>query len=234
MKLNDDLVRNFFRITMKVERSITVLFGHKINNSIAALQWKAFCLLMYLLPLNTFPVSAQKLNLDYKVVNNGNTIGWVKIQRINNGSASSIVLTSEVKRRIIFLLTVEEKQDAYFNAGGMINSSIYRKVNDNVKMDQQTIYKGNYYEIKNPKTSDRIVIQQVQYNLLSMYIKEPVNIEQVYSETFQRYLAIEPKGNSVYKLKLPDGNTNYYYYEYGICSKVVMEHTLFTIEFVRK
>ncbi len=193
----------------------------------------AICVLISMLMLTVSVASAQKLNLNYKVVNNGNVIGWVKIQKINNGSASSIVLTSEVKRRIIFLLTVEEKQDAYFNEAGMINSSIYRKVNDNVKMNQQTIYKGSYYEINNPKTTERVVIQQVQYNLLSMYIKEPVNINKVYSETFQRYLTIEPKGNSVYKLKQPDGNVNYYYYENGICSKVVMEHSLFSIQFVR-
>lgn len=178
---------------------------------------------------------AQKLNLHYKVVNNGNTIGWVKIQKINDahGNVSSIVLTSEVKRRIIFLLTVEEKQDTYFNETGMVKSSIYRKINDNVKMNQQTVFKGDYYEFKSPKTSERVAMPQVQYNALSMYIREPVNIEKVFSETFQRYLKIEPQGKSVYKLKLPDGNTNTYYYDNGICSRVVMEHTLFTFEFVR-
>lgn len=217
---------------MKDKNQIIKLFEPGANPFFPALRWKA-CYAFTLLVLSALSAFAQKLNLNYKVVNNGNIIGWVKIQKINNGSASSIILTSEVKRRIIFLLTVEEKQDAYFNETGMITSSIYRKVNDNVKMNQQTVYKGNYYEIKNPKTSERIVIQQIQYNLLSMYIKEPVNINKVYSETFLRYLVIEPKGNSVYKLKLPDGNTNYYHYENGTCSKVVMEHSLFTIEFVR-
>lgn len=202
------------------------------NPFIPAFLWKA-CYTLILVVLSALTASAQKLNLNYKVVNNGNIIGWVKIQKNDNGSGSSIILTSEVKRRIIFLLTVEEKQDAYFNEAGMITSSIYRKVNDNVKVNQQTIYKGNYYEIKNPKTSERVMIHQIQYNLLSMYIKEPVNINKVYSETFLRYLVIEAKGNSVYKLNLPDGNTNYYYYENGTCSKVVMEHSLFTIEFVR-
>lgn len=217
---------------MKDKNQIIKLFKPGANSFIPALRWKA-CYALILLVLSALTVSAQKLNLNYKVVNNGNIIGWVKIQKSDNGSASSIILTSEVKRRIIFLLTVEEKQDAYFNEAGMVTSSIYRKVNDNVKMNQQTVYKGNYYEIKNPKTSERVVIQQIQYNLLSMYIKEPVNINKVYSETFLRYLVIEPKGNSVYKLKLPDGNTNYYHYENGTCSKVVMEHSLFTIEFVR-
>lgn len=217
---------------MKDKNQIMKLSKPGANPFIPALPWKA-CYALILVVLSALTASAQKLNLNYKVVNNGNIIGWVKIQKNDNGSGSSIILTSEVKRRIIFLLTVEEKQDAYFNEAGMITSSIYRKVNDNVKVNQQTVYKGNYYEIKNPKTSERIVIQQIQYNLLSMYIKEPVNINKVYSETFLRYLVIEPKGNSVYKLKLPDGNTNYYHYENGTCSKVVMEHSLFTIEFVR-
>lgn len=213
---------------MKIKNNIPGSFA-----VIAAGAWRCLYLLVLVFTSNMAPAFSQKLNLNYKVVNNGNTIGWVKIQKINNGNASSIVLTSEVKRRIIFLLTVEEKQDAYFDGNGMITSSIYRKVNDNVKMNQQTIYKGNYYEINNPKTSKRVVLQQIKYNLLSMYIREPVNIDKVYSETFMRYLAIEPRGKSIYKLNLPDGNTNYYHYKDGICSKVVMEHSLFTIEFVR-
>ena len=35
-----------------------------------------------------------------------------------------------------------------------------------------------------------------------------------------------------YKIKLPDGNTTSYYYTNGICSKVKVEQSLFTIEFV--
>ncbi|MEO6000703.1 MAG: DUF6134 family protein [Chitinophagaceae bacterium] len=192
-----------------------------------------YFLILQLLLMQSLSLLAQNLNLNYKVVNNGNIIGWVKIQKIDNGGSRSIILTSEIKRRILFLLTVEEKQDAYFNEAGMINSSIYRKVNDNIKMNQQTVYKGNYYEVRNPNKLEKITMQQVQYNLLSMYVKEPVDIRKVYSETFQRYLDIEPKGNEVYKLTMPDGNINYYHYKNGICSKVVIERSLFSIEFVR-
>jgi hypothetical protein len=225
--------RHVLRDAMINKNQILPLIKTAIYSLFILLTRNACVAMLLLLVLDSSFAAAQKLNLNYKVVNNGNTIGWVKIQKIDNGGASSIVLTSQVKRRIIFLLTVDEKQDAYFNEKGMINSSIYRKVNDNVKMDQQTIFKGNYYEVKNPKTSEKLLIKQVQYNLLSMYIKEPINIDKVFSETFQRYLTIEPQGKSVYKLKQPDGNVNYYHYENGTCSKVVMEHSLFTIEFVR-
>lgn len=176
---------------------------------------------------------AQKTYLNFKVVHNGNKIGWIKLHKVDSGSITTIQLTSEIKRRIIFLLSVIEKQEVSFDEGSMTSSSIYRKVNDDVKMNRQTIFKGNYYEVRDKNSSERVMIKRINYNLLSMYFKEPVNIKQVYSDTFQRFLDIEPKGNASYKIILPDGNYNYYYYVNGICSRIVIEHTLFTIEFIR-
>ena len=175
----------------------------------------------------------QKLNLSYKVMQNNNTLGWIKIQKIETGTSSHIVLDSEIKKKLIFTISVIEKQEATFTNGLMMKSFIYRKVNNDLKMNKHTLYNGKFYDVKNPGKTEPLMISRIHYNLLSLYFKEPVNIKQVYSDTFEQLLNIESAGNACYKVKLPDGNSNYYYYANGICSRVRLEHTLFSIEFVR-
>ena len=85
------------------------------------------------------PVSfAQRESLSYKVVQNSKNIGWIKLQKIDSGSVSRIHLQSEIKKRIIFLLSVIEKQNVSFNNGLMMESYIFRKVNRDVKMNKHT------------------------------------------------------------------------------------------------
>jgi hypothetical protein len=128
---------------------------------------------------------------------------------------------------------VIEKQEVTFDNSGMTRSFIYRKVNNDVKMNRQTSFKGSYYEVKDQGTLQKVMLSNIRYNLLSMYYKEPVNISAVYSDTFKRYLAIEAKGNASYKVALPDCNNNYYFYTNGVCSRIIVEHSLFSVEFIR-
>jgi hypothetical protein len=178
-------------------------------------------------------IFSQKHNLNYKVVHKNNKIGWIKIQKTDSAGQSSIVLNSEISKRIIFLLSVIEKQEVTFDNSGMTRSFIYRKVNNDVKMNRRTSFKGSYYEVKDQGSLQKVMLSRIRYNLLSMYYTEPVNISAVYSDTFQRYLAIEAKGNASYKVALPDGNNNYYFYTNGVCSRIIVEHSLFSVEFIR-
>lgn len=204
-----------------------------INGSKGRLTRSMSVIQLVIMVMTVSSLSAQKMNLNYKVVHNSNQIGWIKLQKVDSAGNSSILLNSEIKRRIIFLLSVVEKQQVSFDDGAMTTSFIFRKVNQDVKMNRHTTFKGSHYEVKDQKSLERVMIKRIHYNLLSMYFREPVNISEVYSDTFRRLLAIEPKGNSSYKVKLPDGNNNYYYYVNGICSRIVIEHSLFTIEFIR-
>src|SRR5207302_4813729 len=45
--------------------------------------------------------SAQQKNLSYKVLQNNDKIGWIKLQKVDNGTKSYIQLQSEIKKRMI-------------------------------------------------------------------------------------------------------------------------------------
>jgi len=180
----------------------------------------------------TCSISAQRLLLNYKVVQNGNNIGWLKLQKNDSAETSVIRFDSEVKKRILFLISIIEKQEVLFQNGVMIKSYLYRKVNEDIKADKLTIYAGDHYKINKAKSSKSVMINNIRYNQLSLYFFEPVNIRQIYSDNFECLLTIEKKNKGCYQMKLPDGNTNYYYYTNGICSKVKVEHSLFSVDFI--
>ncbi|MES1223318.1 MAG: hypothetical protein ABUT20_47930, partial [Bacteroidota bacterium] len=73
-------------------------------------------LLIFLL-LASFMLHSQSQLLTYKVIRNGSDAGWVKINKNLNGPASIISMASEIKVKMIFLVTVLSNEYAEFNSG---------------------------------------------------------------------------------------------------------------------
>ena len=176
--------------------------------------------------------AAQSQILNYKVVQNNSVIGWLKLERKDSLNSSLITSSSEIKKRFLLLFTIIENQEVLFQNGMMMRSYVYRKVNSDIKVNKRTTYTGNHYEVKKGKFLTLINLSSITYNQLSLYFFEPVNVREVYSDNYERYLKIEKTGNEFYTMELPEGNKNYYYYKNGVCSKVKVEQSLFTIEFI--
>jgi hypothetical protein len=64
--------------------------------------------------------------------------------------------------------------------------------------------------------------------MLSLYSTEPTSVSQVYSDSFEQFIAIQKTADHKYKIELPDGNHNNYYYENGILSKVDINSTFYS------
>ena len=193
----------------------------------------AFIVFMIIVVVFTgFCIPDQSKILNYKIVQNNNTIGWMKLEKKDSINAYRIMLNSETKKRFVFLFTIIQAEQSVFENGVMTHSYEYRKINNNIKENKRTTYKGSYYEIKKGISISQVKLSNITYNQLSLYFFEPVNISQVYSDNYEQYIKIEKRENQFYAIEFPDGNKNSYYYSNGICSKVKVEQSLFTIEFI--
>jgi len=194
---------------------------------------KSFCLSIYFATLmGTMSSPAQRTALKYNVVQNDNVIGWLKIDKNDSANTSLIHFSSEIKKRVLFLFTIIENQEVLFENGTMTHSYVYRRINNDIKVNKHTTYTGDHYIVKNEKNSTHLMLNNIACNQLSLYFYEPVTVNQIYSDNYERYLKIEKTGNRYYTMKLPDGNKNTYYYSNGTCTKVKVEQSLFTVEFV--
>jgi len=192
----------------------------------------AILLLIILLIFSTNSYSQNK-TFNYQIIRNGDKVGSLLFSETSTDDLDYLKMESDVKTRLIFTFTAHASEEAVYNNGILLRSSIYRRLNGTEKANKQHEATGNrQYLIRTGKTSEFTKTYPITYNMLSLYSKEPENISKVYSDNFQTFLAIEKAASHKYKITLPDGNYNYYYYKNGILNLVEVHHSFYSANII--
>ena len=192
----------------------------------------AILLLVILLIFSTNSYSQNK-TLNYQIIQNGDKVGSLLFSETSTGDLDYLKMESDVKTRLIFTFTAHASEEAVYNNGILLRSSIYRRLNGSEKANKQHQATGNrQYLIRTGERSEFTKTYPITYNMLSLYSKEPENISKVYSDNFQIFLAIEKAASHKYKITLPDGNYNYYYYKNGILNLVEVHHSFYSANII--
>ncbi|WP_136666725.1 DUF6134 family protein [Flavobacterium sp. H122] len=209
----------------------TTLFKYLKNQNFAKIfDYKlriSLCIILF-----PFFTEAQNSKLNYKILRNGNNIGWLKLEKSTEGNTSNLLLTSEVKTKIIFPIKISAKETSTFENGKLIHSLQLRKTNGTTKLNKETKYINEAYEVSEGGEKQRLSIENIETNLLSLFFKEPSNLKSVYSDKLQRFIKIAKTDDGGYKISFEKGSSNCYYYKDGICVKVKIEHSFYTAEIV--
>lgn len=75
--------------------------------------------------------------------------------------------------------------------------------------------------------------RKIYYSISRLYVDEPIGKKEVYSERHQCFLALKEVEPHCYELRLPDDNSNRYYYQNGNLVRIEAEEGWFTIRFER-
>ncbi len=192
----------------------------------------AILLLVILLIFSTNSYSQNK-TLNYLIIRNGDKVGSLLFSETSTGDLDYLKMESDVKTRLIFTFTAHASEEAVYNNGILLRSSIYRRLNSTEKANKQHQATGNrQYLIRTGERSELTKTYPITYNMLSLYSKEPENISKVYSDNFQTFLAIEKAASHKYKVTLPDGNYNYYYYKNGTLILVEVHHSFYSANII--
>jgi Domain of unknown function (DUF6134) len=175
---------------------------------------------------------SQNKTLTYQIVRNGNIVGTLRFSETSTGDMDHLKMESDVKTRFVFTFTAHSNEEAVYHNGVLLHSSIYRKLNGTEKANKQHQAGNQQYIIHAGERTEITKNYPITYNMLSLYSKEPENISQVYSDNFQRFLAIQKTDQHRYKITLPDGNYNYYYYKNGVLNLVEVHHSLYSANIV--
>lgn len=173
-------------------------------------------------------INAQEKKLEYNIKRNGDVVGNMHFIQGVAGNRTVLTMESEVNTRFIFNFKTNAKEEAIYDNGIMTWSSIVRKQNGNVKIDKKTKASGNAYTVYRGSKTETLNNYPIRYNMLSIYISEPVNISKVYSDYFQQQIDIQKLADHHYKIKFPDGNYNEYFYTNGVCSKIEVHNSLYS------
>ena len=165
----------------------------------------------------------QKPAAVYDVIHNGEVKGTLVLNREADSGRLHIKIVTHVSTRILFRIAVKSIEEAVFEKGSLIYSSLYREVNGEEKVNQQLQLSGASYRLIGKETIADLPVFPIRFCILLLYCQEPVNIKQVYSDNYNQYLEIKKAGQNKYQVIFPNGNSNYYCYKNGICTQVEID-----------
>lgn len=185
----------------------------------------AFFLLLLLFSANLY---ANDKIMHYNILQNGKLIGQMQLNQKQSGDDLYLRLVSHVKSHFVFDILVDIEECAHFKNGQLVSSDVMRRVNGKLKANKQTRFVDNLYQTRSDNKIHWIKVP-ISYNLMLLYVNEPVTRSQVYSDNYQQFLEVKQTTPHTYHIALPDGNYNDYHFDNGICQKVTVHHALYTI-----
>lgn len=177
----------------------------------------------------------QTVNYQFEVKKSNHCIGNMTLTHIREGASSSFIMVSEIKYRFILLFQANAKETANFQDGILMHSTLYREQTGSKTISQQ-IKKADtdYIVINDGKIEKRSNLSSINYNILCMYHTEPVNAREVFIDKIQQKVPIKKIDEHHYRIELPDGNYNDYFYANGNCKLIKVHQGFFDIEIVLK
>lgn len=212
-------LKTFLKINQFLKESIHSLFGNHVIR------------LMLLLPIVSI---AQNVQLNYKITQGKSDVGWLRIEKNSIGNKAELLLVSEIKTKLILPLTMFTKESSIFENGKLIYSSQFRKTNGKVKLNKQTKLIADKYEVLEDGEKVKLAFPIIKATLLSLYFQEPLTFNSVYCEKQEGFVDIKKTKDGGYIMKFSNGNTNCFYYKEGICTKIKIDHPLYSAEITLK
>jgi hypothetical protein len=152
----------FYMILRKFGNRTKVQFSIPVSKQIL----KKLISVLVILLLSGLFAQANSQQLNYTITRNGTDAGWMKLKKNCIGSTCQLTLNSAIKIRMIVWLYATVFESANFTNGKLVFSSQYQKMNGNVKVDQQTRFSGNGYEVTEQNRKKQLSITGIYFNLL--------------------------------------------------------------------
>ena len=171
--------------------------------------------------------------ISFSVINKDSNIGYIDIEKASLDKTTTYTIDSEVKVKVVFSFNAVGREKTIYKNDTLIYSSIYRKLNNKVKLDQSlSLINGKYFlNTKNKK--EEINIDIISSNLVTLFFFEPVGIHKIYSDKFKKMVKITPIGKGMYKVVLPNKSISIYHYKNGKCTTIDVVGSFFKIKLVQ-
>lgn len=167
--------------------------------------------------------------LVYELFRGTDKIGTVVCIQVTDGAKDIYRIETHVDVKVVFNVKADIVVKNTFMNGVLTEAFAKRIVNGNVKTNNSIIQQENAYRMVNKDLDTSFYSGPIRQCVSQLYFGEPVNLTTVFSETFLQQVLVKMSSAGTYQLSLPDGRTNYYTYEKGVCTAVIIETQLSTV-----
>ncbi|HEX6334213.1 MAG TPA: DUF6134 family protein [Flavisolibacter sp.] len=177
---------------------------------------------------------AQNRQLTYTVMKGDSEVGSMYVSEVISGSRINLKLNLDVTIKFLFSFSAKGVEEAVYDNGVLVYSYFYQKLNGSEKVNKRHRYVDKTYVVNNKGSQEKVNTAAIRYNMICLYTHEPVNASRIYSDKYQKYLAIQKIADRHYKIVFPDGNYSEYFYEGGTCTRVEVNNSLFNVVMLLK
>ncbi len=189
-------------------------------------------LLLSMIPLESnMPVIE---NISFNVVKKSTVIGYINIEKRSLNQTTTFTITSEVNAKVVFNFNAIGKEKSVYNKDTLIYSSVYRMLNNKVKLNQSLLFENGAYILENMGKREIVNFNVIRRNLVTLYFHEPIGINKIYSDKYKEMLNITALGNSKYKVVFPNKSVSIYEYKNGKCINVDVEGSFYKVQITSK
>ena len=200
---------------------------HLVKNGLFKLKYLATFLLISMISPGVVENTSE--HVEFEILNKDRIIGFINIDKRIEGTRTTYQVASRVETKLLIKFKAIGNETSVYENDTLVYSSMYRKVNKKIKVDQIVEFKdGNYY-LNDKQIVDLNDPKIIRCNLVQLYFDEPVGISKVYCDKQKRYLNIEPIGEGKYKLQFKKGNYSVFKYQNGKCISIDAVGTFFKV-----
>lgn len=173
--------------------------------------------LIILLPLSF--LLAQTVHLD--VMMDNSPCGEINVIAKKQGKQTEYEMSSNVKVKMLFEITMEGKTSDVFKDGKLFSSCAKRTSSiGSENKETKLLWDGKKYNITKGSDEPTTFITPITYCLTHLYFNEPIGISQVFSEMQATLLPLINLQNHQYQLLVNDSKKDVYTYAKGKLVKV--------------
>ncbi|WP_296699241.1 DUF6134 family protein [Algoriphagus sp.] len=169
----------------------------------------------------------KRTSQDFDIVVAGFKIGGMTAEKIENTNQTKFEINSLVEFWFFGNVHVEFLQTASYEDKQLVEAYTHSISN---RGDFETVvrWSTDHYEVDAETykfENNEPIYQKVYSSPARFYFEEPNNGDILISENFGMLTKVKEEKPGVYSINV-NGNTNTFYYEYGVLQKVVLENSL--------
>ena len=167
----------------------------------------------------------------FDVVHKDKVIGFIQLTRSEVDARDIYTISSEINTRLIMRFKAIGEEQVVFKNDTLMYSSMFRKTNSRVRVDQKIRFNGSQYLLQDKKGIKTLRVPAVESNLTRMLMEEPRGLSKVFCDRKGENVPIRKVGHNSYKAFIGPGTSSVFHYERGRCTRVEAEGTFYKVEF---
>ena len=170
----------------------------------------------------------------FEIINKDKPVGYIIVEKQTNSGMISYKVNSEVETRLVFSFKAIGKEHSIYRNDTLIFSSVYRKLNNKVKINQTLKLSKGIYAATNGKHKSNLDVGVITCNLVMLFFEEPTNRDKVYCDKLKTNLNIIKVNTGVYKVLFPNGSYTVYHYKKGLISHMDAVGSFYKVRLIKQ